>query len=283
MPIEAFPHDPANRPGYWGEVTSTVQWCESDYVHSFYIAEYFNTISSLPIALVAAWGLYSGWRAGWQGKTLLPFFLMLCVGVGSCCFHGTLQRWGQAADELPMLYAATTLLYLGLEPARTTRRAWLAPALAVFCAATSAAYIMLDAFFPFFLSTYIVLVLAQFYYALVLAAEAQTAQPGAQRLLASAAIIYLLGFFCLWVPDYFHCQAVQPFCFHAWFHLTSCAGPWALVNFFALCIHQRSAPAQSPPLLQYHYCVPIVVISSDTEGKRGTALPPKRAMPAKRA
>ncbi|RUS17275.1 hypothetical protein BC937DRAFT_90170, partial [Endogone sp. FLAS-F59071] len=31
--------------GYWGKVTSSVDWCEINYEFSYYIAEFWNTIS----------------------------------------------------------------------------------------------------------------------------------------------------------------------------------------------------------------------------------------------
>ena len=39
-------------PGYWGTVTSTVDWCERNYAFTPYVAELFNSASSL--AMVAA-------------------------------------------------------------------------------------------------------------------------------------------------------------------------------------------------------------------------------------
>eukprot|EP00478_Filoreta_tenera_P006172 GABV01007820.1.p1 GENE.GABV01007820.1~~GABV01007820.1.p1 ORF type:complete len:118 (+),score=23.52 GABV01007820.1:58-411(+) len=35
--------------GFWGKVDSNVNWCEQDYAVSFYIAEFWNTLSSLPM------------------------------------------------------------------------------------------------------------------------------------------------------------------------------------------------------------------------------------------
>ena len=195
---EAYPGDPSSNQGYWGPPSSTVDWCEPNFLHSPYIAEFFNVLSSLAILGVALYGVLQGSRNGWQRKTLLPFALMAVVGLGSALFHATLQRSAQGLDELPMVYAATSLLYLGLEPDVRPRRPWLAPTLLVYCALTTAAYVLSDSFFPFFLSTYIALVISQFYLGVRLAADAQASQPYATRLLYASAAIYLAGFSALW-------------------------------------------------------------------------------------
>ncbi|KAI8393790.1 uncharacterized protein BYT42DRAFT_18851 [Radiomyces spectabilis] len=31
--------------GYWGPITSSVDWCEKNYTHWYYVAEWWNTLS----------------------------------------------------------------------------------------------------------------------------------------------------------------------------------------------------------------------------------------------
>ncbi len=33
--------------GFWGPRTASVDWCEPNYVHTFWIAEFWNTLSSV--------------------------------------------------------------------------------------------------------------------------------------------------------------------------------------------------------------------------------------------
>jgi dihydroceramidase len=100
--------------GFWGPPTSSVDWCEANYAHSPYIAEFFNTLSSL--AIVAA-GLLGLWlhRRRLEARFLLCFASVTVVGLGSIAFHATLRFELQMADELPMLYSAVTMVFILLE------------------------------------------------------------------------------------------------------------------------------------------------------------------------
>ena len=49
---------------------------------------------------MALYGLAVGLRQGYAKRLMVPFAGMAVVGLGSTAFHGTLQAWGQAADEL---------------------------------------------------------------------------------------------------------------------------------------------------------------------------------------
>lgn len=53
---------PPNRLGYWGPPTATIDWCEDNYIHSFYIAEFWNTVSNACIFVPPLYGLYDVWR-----------------------------------------------------------------------------------------------------------------------------------------------------------------------------------------------------------------------------
>ena len=85
----------SSHPGYWGDVTSNYDWCEDNYVHSHYIAEFFNTMSSIPVALAGILWM----RLSLQNHYGISFGLaglgLFVVGIGSVAFHGTLMRWGQ--------------------------------------------------------------------------------------------------------------------------------------------------------------------------------------------
>ena len=88
---------------FWGEPTSTVDWCEANYLVTPYVAEFWNTLSSFAMVVVGVLGAASAWRAPGR-STRTAFVLLAVVGLGSIAFHGTLRFETQMLDELPMVY-----------------------------------------------------------------------------------------------------------------------------------------------------------------------------------
>lgn len=117
-------------PGFWGPPTSTIDWCEANYVHSLYVCEWFNTLSSMAMVLAGVTGIWLHRRV-LERRFLLAFFAVLVVGLGSIAFHATLRRELQMMDELPMLYSALIMVFILLENRRATRFGGWFPALLV--------------------------------------------------------------------------------------------------------------------------------------------------------
>lgn len=97
-----------------------------------------------------------------------------------------------------MIYAAATLLFSVFETKPKIERAWLAPALVIYCLAFTSAYLMSPDLFVYFLLTYIALILCIFFGSL--SYYRRIRHKGAKRLLRWAAILYLGGFTFLWMP-----------------------------------------------------------------------------------
>ncbi|XP_058875617.1 alkaline ceramidase 3-like, partial [Acipenser ruthenus] len=95
----------ADRPGYWGRPTSTLDWCEENYSVSFYIAEFWNTVSNLILILPPIYGAIQTLRDGLETRYVFAYVGLAAVGIGSWCFHMTLQYEMQLLDELPMIYS----------------------------------------------------------------------------------------------------------------------------------------------------------------------------------
>ena len=117
--------------GHWGPPTSSVDWCEANYRFSPYVAEFFNTLSSLAMVTVGIIGLLRH-RKTLETRFLVAFVAIAVVGLGSAAFHATLRFELQMLDELPMLYLALVMVYILLEirPGRRYGR-WLPIALAL--------------------------------------------------------------------------------------------------------------------------------------------------------
>ena len=81
---------------------TNIKYCESihNYKFSNYIAEYFNTISSL---LFIAMGLYGLCKKELSFKFYLSELLIILVGIGSAIFHGNQSYVGEVLDETAML------------------------------------------------------------------------------------------------------------------------------------------------------------------------------------
>ena len=224
--IEILSHHPDP---FWGEPTSGVDWCEANYLHSRYVAEFFNTLSSIPMLIVSVWGMWLCFKYELEARFYLCWLGIGVVGVGSVAFHGTLHPAGQAIDELGMISASLAFLYVVLEIGHVeSRRPWLPYLELAYALAFAAAYFTSPFIFPFFVALYaatVLLIIHQAYriYSMYLD---DTLEARWQRVLFwCAAIGYPAGFLFLWVPENALCpmypKLFQRLHLHAVFHLAA--------------------------------------------------------------
>ncbi|XP_067939798.1 alkaline ceramidase 2-like isoform X2 [Watersipora subatra] len=88
----------------WG--SSKVDWCEKNFIHVYFVAEFYNTISNIlfltmPPLLIYLFQPYS--KQVSKGANIV-FLLLFIVGVGSAYFHCTLSLLGQLLDEIAILW-----------------------------------------------------------------------------------------------------------------------------------------------------------------------------------
>ncbi len=88
----------------WLSQPSEVSWCESKYVYTDQIAEFWNTVSALPYLLLALYGLRRA--SSWLERIM--WVEVLFVGVGTAVFHGTLMLGGQLLDEISIVLLLMT-------------------------------------------------------------------------------------------------------------------------------------------------------------------------------
>eukprot|EP01147_Barroeca_monosierra_P000328 gene328-3696_t len=101
--------------GYWGQPTSSIDWCEENYAVTYYIAEFYNTISSLVIAGFGLYGVFHWRKLRHELRFIILWLTIIAVGIGSALFHGTLLFSMQMMDELPMVYAMLVWIYIWME------------------------------------------------------------------------------------------------------------------------------------------------------------------------
>ena len=101
--------------GYWGDPNSILDFCEPNYAISYYFAEFFNTLSSMPMIFQAILGLILTHRyATKEFRYKLCFMSLMLVGIGSSLFHASLKYHYQLLDELPMLFLSATGTFVTL-------------------------------------------------------------------------------------------------------------------------------------------------------------------------
>jgi len=257
--------------GYWGERTSAVDWCESNYTWSFYIADFFNTITSLPAAFLAFHGVYLAFKYGYEKRMVVVNLLVALVGLGSAAFHGTLLYSGQIMDELPMVYTSLSLLYVVLEMEAKNKPIYkyLAPLIFGYSILFTGVYLYLPTFFIFFLIGYIFSILMLVYHCSIIYRNPTTLRH--QRVLIVLSIsFYIGGWLFFWIPEIAFCDTLKVFNFHAWWHVTSTLGAFVMVIFT---VFQREIHRGRNPQLNYNRflgvpILPYVHIPSEIENKK---------------
>lgn len=190
--------------GFWSDwgAAASVDWCEPNYVHSLYIAEFWNTLTCLVLVGLGLEGMRR-WAA-LEPRIRAAYTALFLVGMGSVAFHGTLLAVSQAADELPMVYGSLIILYCfvhadrpGSDPKATLWRR----ALTTYALLFTGGYYVWQSAFAFFIFSYAALVAGS---VLVVAKRLRGPKGDrAQRVLgAKALVVFLLALCGFWFPEH---------------------------------------------------------------------------------
>ncbi|KAI1309990.1 Alkaline ceramidase 3 [Mortierella claussenii] len=157
-----------NKVGYWSPNTASVDWCENNYEVSYYIAEFWNTISNVGSLLLVFLGYHLFPTS--DGRFKLLFRTCGLVAMSSALFHGTLRHKMQLLDELPMLYSATIILYILVESKHGRQGPWFPAVLTMWISLTTFIFSITSGQVQFytFQSTYTILQFCMIYYLRVL-------------------------------------------------------------------------------------------------------------------
>ncbi|QRK04167.1 ceramidase [Archangium violaceum] len=242
--------------GFWGANTATVDWCETNYQHSHYICELFNSASSLAMVFAGVLGIALHRRV-LERRFLLAFAMVSVVGLGSIAFHATLLFQHQMLDELPMLYLALLMVYILVEN-RPERRFGIGFPLALLGYAVLSTY--LSAFtrgrLQFFLFQASFALLEFFALARVYLIHRRGQDVMARRVFQLGVGSYGLAI-VLWLSDIHLCSTLNETLpaygipnpqFHAWWHVFVSCGFYALLIVIA---HDRLKTLGQAPRLSF--------------------------------
>ncbi|KAG2194255.1 hypothetical protein INT46_005210 [Mucor plumbeus] len=203
--------------GYWGPATSSVDWCEENYTHSYYIAEFWNTISSLAMVALGFLGVALHHKSlGWRLSA--SYLLIVVVGIGSVLFHATLQFEHQMWDEVPMVWCACQLLWVLLDE-HGYQGIGYTIGISIYCA----------------FATYITIMWTDLYFVYQLYKNVKNEQVTRLFHQGCKFLIFALG---VWLFDSNLCfvfDYVPNPQFHAWWHILMCT---SLHYFFVACGHE---------------------------------------------
>ena len=102
---------PGDDIGFWGPPSSTINWCETNYEVTYYVAEFWNTVTNLGMIILPVYGLIRCRKLKIELKYTYSFILLLLVGIGSWMFHMTLWFEMQLLDEIPMMWCGSYIVY----------------------------------------------------------------------------------------------------------------------------------------------------------------------------
>jgi len=237
--------------GYWGARTAAVDWCEPNYQKSFYIAEFWNTISSFTISLGGLLFLKHCLEYKYETRFFFCSFGVIFVGLGSAFFHGTLLYAGQVLDELPMVYTSVGFLYCIMVVDKT--KSYHPYALTIYLTylvGFTAVYFYIPTFFIFFVIFYIMglVALAVQGWQTVYAAGASIAH---RQVFNGSIWSWIIGFLLFWIPDAVLCGYVQPYLFHTIFHMAAAIGTYLWLVYGCYETEKRNSGTGACPKLKY--------------------------------
>ena len=223
-------------------------WCEPNYTWSQYVAEWWNTWSSLLYVLAGLHGLRALASAGQKRYRLRRIYICLwslvSVGIGSTLFHSTLSRTGQIADEVSMIICIHAGL---LVTARSTRAKILVGSGLTLCIVT---------YFKSGFYTFTLVISGTLIY---LTARSRTimrdtTNQTARTLCKAGVVCFASGFLFFWLPEHLFCVisplpergALQRVPLHATWHLLTAIGAYLWI--MASLLHELTPSSRVHPL-----------------------------------
>ena len=191
---------------------TSVNFCEMDYVYSNMIAEYYNTLSNIPMILLGYYGYYYHYKLHRQVN--YRFIVLMIIGVGSFVFHTTMSRFGQLLDEIPMIWLNSFLLFD------------MFPSILLFIPP-----IIISILYGIFNYYSIFLIYIALTGSIVfLAPIVILKSPLSKKLITISLSLFTLGFI-KWLLDFAFCPQLHDYYLHAWWHIWSGLSVYYYIQF----------------------------------------------------
>ena len=263
------------RLGRWEPHTSSVDFCEVNYLHFENIAELHNTWSSLLITAIAVLGFtFSNPTKEWRFSVM--YLILGSIGVGSALLHSTLHWIPQSSDEVPMLWQTLSFTYnlmLMNQPAGSQLSLAYGGGFVLIAAAQTFVYYRYQ-------QTYTVFLFSFAFYSLI-----NTIWMGYLAFINGDAMcrvirkkLFVSGFVCfgvigsgVWLIDFHGCEQLSPyylsaphylqgFTIHAFWHLFSASGVYLAIIFL---VSVRAQTLKLSPELKFLYgFFPVIVCNN---------------------
>ncbi len=190
--------------GYWGPVTASKDWCELNYAISWWVAEWWNTLSSTALCAAAVVGLWASRRR--ELRFTVAFGLLFAVGLGSIAFHAVLSRETQLLDQLPMWFLVCWLTWVivDIDPSEPAGP-WFRTALGLVGAVVPAFYVLTRGQVQWFTFHTTFFALEVFCLARVGWLSTRSDHPRAVGRYLGALTVYL-GAVAIWLSDLLYCE-----------------------------------------------------------------------------
>lgn len=203
--------------GFWGPVTASIDWCESNYVVTFFVAEFWNALSSLHFVILSVWTLWGCRKIHLDMRFKVGNFFLMLTGIGSMLFHGTLTREMQLADEVPLTYMVLAFFYITVCVTDSYKTAFclaLYASIQTVCMFLHISNIVFQ--FPIFLC---VLAIVAYHFRLFFT-ENEILDNTSRNLFLMSIFFMLVGTYC-WPLERLFCKQLQSFQLHSWWHVST--------------------------------------------------------------
>ena len=176
---------------FWGKPDASIHFCEDKYTHVFWIAEYYNTISSFVYILVGLLFMRTKMKSIAKG--------IIWIGIGSLLLHGTLRYYGQWVDELAML--GTSFHGLRYNNPKIPYALFYLFVLVYF------------SFHKFFIIFFIIFTTINLYFGIT------ALRANKNSILLKLYVFFFVAAVICWILDKFFCIYVKQYYLHAWWHM----------------------------------------------------------------